>query len=129
MLTIRLQRTGKRNQAQYRLVLSEKTAHVSKSFNEILGSYNPHTKELKVKNQERLQHWIDQHIALSPTVHNLLVGKGLLKGDKVKAFSIPKKAEEVKKETAKAEAPTEVAAEVPTETPEQSAPENSEPSA
>lgn len=103
MLTIRLQRTGKRNFATYRVVLAEKTAHVSKRFVEILGSYNPHTKELVVKNAERLQYWIGQHVAMSPTVNNLFVTKGVLQGDKVKAYRVPKK--EVAAEEPKAEAP------------------------
>jgi small subunit ribosomal protein S16 len=131
MLTIRLQRSGKKNHSHFRVVLAEKTAHVSKKVSEILGSYNPHTKDLVIKNAEKLQYWIDQNVAISPTAHNLLVTKGLLKADKVKAFNTPKKAEEPKAETAvpaaeaapAAEAPTdetpaaEPAAEAPTETP------------
>jgi small subunit ribosomal protein S16 len=91
MLTIRLQRTGKRNQADFRVVLAEKTSAVNKKFSEVLGSYNPKTKDLKIKNPERLTYWIEQHVAISPTVHNLLVTKNLLKATKVKAFSTPKK--------------------------------------
>jgi small subunit ribosomal protein S16 len=142
MLTIRLQRTGKRHYANYRVVVAEKTAHVTKRFHEVLGSYNPHTKDLQMKNPERLQHWIDQHVEFSPTVNNLLVEKGLLKADKVKAFNIPKKpvvAEEApsapapaaaSEEAPAAEAPEttespETLAEAP-ETPVEAAPEASE---
>ncbi len=133
MLTIRLQRTGKKNHSHFRVVLAEKTAHVSKKFQEILGSYNPHTKEFVVKNAEKLQYWIDQNVSISPSAHNLLVTKGLLKADKVKAFNTPKKAEEAKPaeaapvaaptaeapvtEAPAAEAAPEATAEAPTETP------------
>ncbi len=93
MLTIRLQRTGRKNQANFRVVVAEKTAAVSKKFLEVLGSYNPHKKEFSLKNGERLQYWISQKVEFSPTVHNLLVEKGLLKAGKVKAFNVPKKTE------------------------------------
>ncbi len=116
MLTIRLQRTGKKNHSHFRVVLAEKTAHVSKKFQEILGSYNPHNKDLVVKNAEKLQYWIEQNIAISPSAHNLLVTKGFLKADKVKAFNIPKKpVEPVKAEAAPAAAaaPAEAMPEAP----------------
>jgi small subunit ribosomal protein S16 len=95
MLTIRLQRTGKRNAASFRIVVAEKASHVSKKVTEVLGTYSAAKKEFHISNPERLQYWIDQHVEASPTVHNLLVSKGLLKADKVKAFSTPKKPAEV----------------------------------
>lgn len=132
MLTIRLQRAGKKNKPEYRIVLAEKTAASQKKFTEVLGSYNPHTKALVIKDQERLNYWKDeQHVELSATVHNLLVTKDLIKEPKTKAFTIPKK--EVVAEETPAEAPavapeatpdaevpateTEAPAEVSTETP------------
>ena len=105
MLTIRLQRTGKKNQADFRIVLTEKENPVQKKFNEVLGTYNPRRKTFQVK-EDRLKYWLGQHIELSATVHNLLVTKGLLDEKKVKAFALPKKA-----------APAEVAPEQPAETP------------
>lgn len=133
MLTIRLQRAGKRNTPQYRLVLAQKTAANQKQFVEVLGFYNPHNKELGVRDQERLNYWMnDQHVELSETVHNLLVTKQLLQAEKKKAFTVPKK--EVAASEADA-APTEEtpapepvdngeAPEVPTEVP---APETATP--
>lgn len=106
MLTIRLQRAGKKNKADFRLVLAQKTAASQKKFVEVLGSYNPHTKNLQIRDEARLNYWIDeQHAEVSPTAYNLLVAKEIVKGDKKKAFTIPKKevvAEEVK-EVASAE--------------------------
>ncbi|MDB4939789.1 MAG: ribosomal protein [Candidatus Doudnabacteria bacterium] len=111
MLTIRLQRTGKKNHSHFRVVLAEKTAHVSKKIQEVLGSYNPHTKEFIVKNAEKLQYWIDQNVSISPTAHNLLVMKGHLKADKVRAFNTPKVAPKVEEAAPAATPAAEVAVE------------------
>jgi small subunit ribosomal protein S16 len=109
MLTIRLQRAGKKNKADFRIVLAEKTAASQKKFTEVLGSYNPHTKALVIRDQERLNYWVnEQHVEISATVNNLLVSKELIKGDKKKSFTIPKK--EVVAEEAPAETPAEPAA-------------------
>ncbi len=133
MLTIRLQRAGKKNKADFRVVLAEKTAASQKKFTEVLGSYNPHTKALNIRSQERLNYWVDeQHVEISPTVRNLLVTKELIKGSKTKAFTIPKKevvAEETPAETPAAEATetveaTDAAPE--TTTPEETAPAETE---
>ncbi len=104
MLIIRLQRAGKKNKADFRLVLAQKTAASQKKFTEVMGSYNPHTKNLQIRDQERLNYWVnDQHVEVSPTAYNLLVAKEIIKGDKKKAFTIPKK--EVVAEEPAAEAP------------------------
>ena len=124
MLTIRLQRTGTKNAASFRIVVAEKTAHVSKKFIEVLGSYNPRNKAFAIKNPERLEYWVTHNAIMSPTVNNLLVDKGLIKTGKVKAFNIPKKAEPVVEAVAEkapeaqpVEAPVEPTAEVAEETP------------
>lgn len=90
MLIIRLQRTGKKNQADFRIVLAEKTAPVNKKIAEVLGSYNPRSKKFQVK-EDRVKYWTSQHVQVSPTVHNLFVWKGLIEALKTKAFRIPKK--------------------------------------
>lgn len=137
MLMIRLQRAGKKNKPEYRVILAEKAAAVNKKFIEILGNYNPHSKTLQVRDQERLTYWLEQRVAMSPTVHNLFVSQNIITEKKTKSFSIPKKpveavaetpaptAEAAPAETAEApapeaeapvETPAEVAAEVPAET-------------
>jgi small subunit ribosomal protein S16 len=93
MLTIRLQRTGKKNQADFRIVIAEKEAPVNKKILEVLGSYNPRKKLFRVKSDERLKYWLSQKVEVSPTVHNLFVTNKVLEGTKVKSFSIPKKPE------------------------------------
>ena len=111
MLTIRLQRTGKKNQADFRIVLAEKKSPVNKKFTEVLGSYNPRRKVFMAK-EDRVKYWIGQHVELSPTVHNLFVVNKLLDAKKVKAFNTPKKpAEPAAPETAAPAAATETPAE------------------
>ncbi|MEZ4180341.1 MAG: 30S ribosomal protein S16 [Candidatus Doudnabacteria bacterium] len=125
MLTIRLQRGGRTNRAHFRLVLTQKTRANQKKAHEILGSYNPHSKELIVRDQDRLNYWIkEQHVSLSKTAHNLLIEKGLLEGTKVRAFSIPPKPpteEEAKPEAAAQSSEEQESTEAPTEesTPEE----------
>ncbi len=91
MLTIRLQRTGTKNRASFRVVLAESYRAASKQALEVLGHYNPRTKDFGVKNQDRLKFWLDKHVAVSPSVYNLLIEKKLVSGKKVKAWQ-PKKA-------------------------------------
>ena len=111
MLTIRLQRTGKKNQADFRIVLAEKESPVNKKVVEILGSYNPRKKNFQVK-EERVKYWIAQRVELSETVHNLFVTKSLLDAKKIKAFTIPKKpVEAVKTDATAPAAATETPAE------------------
>jgi len=130
MLMIRLQRSGKKNRPDFRIVLAEKESSASKKVTEILGHYNPRTKDFGVK-QDRLQYWIAQHVTLSPTVHNLFVTQKLISGNKVKAFSIPAKPAEPEaaapatapaSSQASAE-PTASPADVPSESVAESAPE------
>ncbi|MAF20537.1 MAG: 30S ribosomal protein S16 [Parcubacteria group bacterium] len=84
MLIIRLTRTGKKNAPKFRVVLIKKTAPPkSGKFSEILGSYNPRSKEISL-NKERIQYWLSQGVPTSETVHNLLVAQGVIKGPKIK---------------------------------------------
>lgn len=82
MLKIRLQRIGKKNKAYFRVVVTEHTTKPKGRYLELLGSYDPHANNISV-NQERLSHWISKGAKMSPTVNNLLVERGLIKGQKV----------------------------------------------
>lgn len=95
MLTIRLSRIGKKNKPMYRLIISEKARDPYGRALEILGSYNPYTKELQAKN-ERINYWLSQGSGMSPTVNNLLVEKGIIKGEKVRASKARKKKKDTK---------------------------------
>ncbi len=102
MLTIRLSRVGKKNKPMYRLIISEKARDPYGRALEILGSYNPHSKTLQVKG-ERVKYWISKGAGMSPTVNNLLLEKGVIEGEKVKASKVKskKKASEKKENATK----------------------------
>lgn len=72
MLKIRLQRTGKRGQAYFRVVALEHTKKTKGGFLELLGSYDPHKKTLQAQ-KERIEYWLSKGAQISPTVNNLLV--------------------------------------------------------
>ena len=99
MLTIRLNRTGKKNAPSYRVVLIKKTASPkSGKFLEVLGNYNPRLKEVKL-NKERIEYWIGRGVKTSDTVHNLLVSNGIVDSSKIKKrFKTKKKEAEEKTE-------------------------------
>jgi len=101
MLTIRLSRIGKRKKPMYRLIISEKAKDPYGRALEILGSYNPFTKDLQAK-KDRIEYWLKQGSGMSATINNLLVSKGLISGKKVTASSAGKKAEQAKKAAAAA---------------------------
>ena len=93
MLTIRLQRLGKKKQPTYRLVISEKARDTQGKALEILGHYNPvfSGKTLEVK-EDRIKYWLSKGAGTSETVHNLLVKAGVISDDKKKkSVAISKK--------------------------------------
>ena len=114
MLTIRLQRTGTKNKPAFRVVLAQAYRAASKQVLEVLGHYNPKSKEFGVKDESRLKYWIAQHVSISPTVHNLLVEKKLVDGKKVKAWQ-PKPKEKVAEAVAAPAPKAEEVAEAPKE--------------
>lgn len=97
MLIIRLQRIGKHKKPTYRLVINEKNKTPKGNVLEILGFYNPHTKEFNIKN-ERVRHWISLGAQCSATVNNLFIDKGVIQTKKVKTWKPKKKKSEIKKE-------------------------------
>ena len=104
MLTIRLQRVGRKNSPDFRIVLAEKHRSASKKIMQVFGKYNPKTKDFSLSNQDALLDRIKQNIEVSPTVKNLLIQKKLLEGKKVKAWR-PK----IKEKTEEATKPEKVA--------------------
>jgi small subunit ribosomal protein S16 len=95
MLTIRLSRVGKKNLPMYRLVVSEKGRDLYGRSLEIVGSYNPHSKDLQVK-ADRIKHHLANGATMSPTVSNLLVEKKVIEVAKVKASTAKPKKKEAK---------------------------------
>jgi len=124
MLTIRLQRIGKKGQPSYRLVVAERRSKVGAPPTEDLGAYNPFTKKASFK-AERVQYWIGVGASPTVTAHNLLVKNGVV--------TTPKRRVYMKKAVVKAPEPETVApvaqvaavapaeAEVPAEAPAEAA--------
>ena len=100
MLKIRLQRTGRKNDPAFRVLLTDsKNSAKSGKFLEILGSYNVKTGEVLFK-AERISHWIKNGAQVSDTVHNFLVSQKLIEGKKKNVLSRKsptKKRKELKK--------------------------------
>lgn len=73
-VVIRLQRTGKRAQPQYRVVAAEKRSGVGSQAKEVLGTFNPCVKEneqIKL-DIERVNHWVKIGAVPSKTVASLI---------------------------------------------------------
>ncbi|PIY93065.1 MAG: 30S ribosomal protein S16 [Candidatus Magasanikbacteria bacterium CG_4_10_14_0_8_um_filter_32_14] len=92
MLTIRLQRMGKRKNPTYRLIVSEKARDTQYNSLEILGNYNPIQipKVLELK-ADRIKYWISKGAQTSNTVNNILVREGIIEGKKRKSVTISNK--------------------------------------
>jgi small subunit ribosomal protein S16 len=90
MLTIRLSRVGKKNKPTYRIVISEKAKDPYGRALEILGSYNPHNKNLKVDG-DRVRYWIEKGSQMSPTINNIFIDNKIIEGEKKKATKIATK--------------------------------------
>ncbi len=81
MLTIRFNRTGKKNRASFRIALQEQAKAPNHRHVEVLGSYDPHSK-VSVLKKDRILHWIGLGAQASDSVRNLLVKEGVLEGKK-----------------------------------------------
>ncbi|NTW14979.1 MAG: 30S ribosomal protein S16 [Candidatus Moranbacteria bacterium] len=112
MLTIRFNRTGKKNRASFRIVLQESAKAPNHRHVEVLGSHDPHSKTTVLK-RERILHWIGVGAQPSDSVRNLLVSQGVIEGKK-SAIKMPrpvKKEEEAPSESGEAKAEETSAAE------------------
>ncbi len=72
MLKIRLSRSGKKNTPFYRLVLTEHTRAAKHGYKEVLGYFNPFTKEFKVKDVEKVKKYVSHGVQFSPRVQKLM---------------------------------------------------------
>ncbi len=107
---IRLQRTGRKHEPTFRVVLTDsKNGPKSGKYLKNLGWYdtrleNDVNKQFDV---EAIKGWMSKGAKLSLTLHNLLVSQKIIEGKKLNALpkkTVQKKAEEPKKEEVKAEA-------------------------
>lgn len=116
MLKIRFQRVGRRNDASFRIVVTEHTSGPKSGNNvEQLGSYNPKTKAITL-DKERVTHWMGLGAQVSDSVHNLLVKEGVIEGATRNALpkkspilkeSVPEEAPAAEEAPAEGEAPAE----------------------
>lgn len=88
MLAIRLQRTGRKHEPTFRLVLTDsKNGPKSGKYIEVLGWYDSRIEnKAEQMKADRIKYWMGQGAKLSNTVHNFLVGKKVIPGKKVNAL-------------------------------------------
>jgi len=90
MLMIRFSRTGKKKQPYYRILISEKHKDPWGDYLELLGTYNPRTKDAKLKT-DRIKYWFSVGAQASNSVHNLFIKEGVIETKtKKKAVKISK---------------------------------------
>lgn len=91
MLAIRLQRTGRKDHAMYRMVVQEsRRSPLSGRVVAFVGSYDPHTKKCNVKKDEA-QKYLDNGAQPTPRVVKLLKDAGVKMPAWVKDFAADKK--------------------------------------
>lgn len=90
MISIRLIRTGRKNQPSFRMVAQEKTKAPKGAYQELLGSWSPLTKVRSIK-KERALHWLSVGAQPTDTAWNILVSEGVIKGKKRPMHNKPKK--------------------------------------
>jgi small subunit ribosomal protein S16 len=71
MLKLRLTRTGRKKQPTYRLVVIEHSTRRDGRPVDLVGYYNPSTKESNFK-VEKIQDWLKKGVQPSETVTSLL---------------------------------------------------------
>lgn len=106
---IRFQRIGRKNDAAFRIAVLEKASGPKAGkYVDLVGTYNPKTKATTLKSDAILD-WMKKGAQLSPSVHNLLINKGVIEGKKINV--LPKKTAPVKEAPVAEAAPAPVAEE------------------
>ena len=72
MLKIRLSRAGKRNMPFFRVVVTEHTAAAKHWYKEVLGFYDPMSKEFKIKDLDKVKAYVSNGVQFSPRVEKLI---------------------------------------------------------
>lgn len=76
MVVIRLARVGRHKYAVYRIVAADKKRAATGKFLEVLGTYNPHTKEITL-NKESVEKYMSNGAQASDRVLRLLQKEGV----------------------------------------------------
>ena len=99
MITIRLQRRGRKNDPSFRVIVTDShRAAKSGKYLEMVGSYDPRQDRVELK-PERIKEWMNNGATVSDTVHNLLISQKVIEGKKINVLP--------KKTVPKVEAPAE----------------------
>jgi len=77
MLKIRLVRFGKKKQPFYRITVAESKTPLRGRFVEVIGNYNPKTKDLKV-DKEKAEKWLGLGAQPSEKIKTLLKKSGVI---------------------------------------------------
>lgn len=77
MVRIRLRRMGAKKNALYRVVVARQQNARDGRFIEIVGTYNPHSDDVKLVN-DRIAHWLSVGAQPSDAVARMLRNVGLL---------------------------------------------------
>jgi small subunit ribosomal protein S16 len=121
MLMIRLQRTGRKHEPTFRVVLTDsKNGPKSGKYLANLGWYDTRIKnKVDQMDTEKIKYWLTKGAKLSVTLHNYLVTQKVISAKKINA--LPRKTPIKKAEEAKPEAKKEAAAPA-AEAPKEAAP-------
>lgn len=90
MVKICFKRIGKKKYPVYRIIVLDKQKDPWGNYLENLGTYNPHTKELNLQ-EEKIKELMAKGAQPSDTIYNLLVDKGVIKGEKRRVSTLSKK--------------------------------------
>lgn len=102
MLKMRLQRTGRKNDASFRVIVTDSRRGPKSGNNvDLLGSYNPKMNRFEI-DADKAKAWIAQGVQVSDTLHNLLVNQKIIEGTKKNV--LPRKSPIIDEAKVKAEA-------------------------
>lgn len=93
MVAIKLKRIGKKHQASFRIIVTEKRSKLVGESIEDLGWYNPLNKEFNL-NKERVDYWLKNGAQPTDSVYNLLVKNKIISGSKRPVHKKSKKPQE-----------------------------------
>lgn len=124
MLAIRFLRSGRTNQAFFRVVLTQKSSPPKSNFIKVFGWYNPKTKESSL-NKEEILEWVGKGAKPSNSLAKLLIANNITHKNIVFVPDAPGQ-KKAKPESEK-KAPTSETVEVPDESIVKETPEKTEP--
>lgn len=109
MLSIRLSRVGKKKAPIFRVLVQPKTRDPWAKSTEILGHYNPRSKELVVA-ADRVKHWIASGAECTESVWNLFIDHKFVEGKKIaKSHISGRRVKTMEKENAEKQAKEDAA--------------------